>query len=144
MTRRRPESRKRNAGFSLLEALVAASFLGFAFLAFNAATITLTRGMKTADSLSAANGLAQQRLELMRSVELDDPMHNPGNYSDGGNPMTADGQAGGIFNRTWAVSARDVPDFGLKTVVVTVAWNDPLPHQTRLAGFVRCSEVPCP
>jgi hypothetical protein len=32
----------------------------------------------------------------------------------------------------------------LKTLTVTVAWNDPQPHTMQLAGFVRCSEVPCP
>jgi hypothetical protein len=58
--------------------------------------------------------------------------------------MTADGLPGGIFNESWVVSAPDTPDFGLKTVVVTVSGNDPLPHQTQLAGFVRCSVVPCP
>jgi Tfp pilus assembly protein PilV len=140
----RAESRQREGGFSLLEALVAASFLGFALLAFNSASLTLTRGTKTADSTSAANAMAQERLELMRSMPLGHASHNPGNYTSANNPMTADGQPGGIFNESWVVSAPDVPDFGLKTVVVTLNWNDPLPHQTQLAGFVRCSEVPCP
>jgi len=140
-TTRRP---RREGGFSLLEALVAASFLGFALLAFNAASLTLTRGTKTADSTSAANAIAQQRLELMRSMPLGHPSHTSGSYTGANNPMTADGQPGGIFNESWVVSAPDVPDFGLKTVVVTVTWNDPLAHQTQLAGFVRCSEVPCP
>ena len=134
----------REGGFSLLESLVAASFLGFALLAFNAASLTLTRGTKTADSTSAANAIAQQRLELMRSMPLGHPSHNPGNYASANNPMTADGQPNGIFSESWTVSNPDVPDFGLKTVVVTVSWNDPLAHQTQLAGFVRCSVVPCP
>jgi type II secretory pathway pseudopilin PulG len=136
--------RRREGGFSLLEALVAASFLGFSLLAFNAASLTLTRGTKTADSTSAANAMAQQRLELMRSMPLGHASHTSGNYDSASNPMTADGLPGGIFNESWVVSAPDTPDFGLKTVVVTVSWNDPLPHQTQLAGFVRCSVVPCP
>jgi hypothetical protein len=144
MTRPEPRRGRREGGFSLLEALVAASFLGFSLLAFNSASIALTRGTKTADSTAAANAIAQRRLELMRSMPLGHTSHDPGNYTSANNPMTADGQPGGIFSEGWVVSGPDVPDFGIKTVVVTLSWNDPNPHQTQLAGFVRCSEVPCP
>ena len=150
MTMRHPTTdtvrrgRTRSAGFSLIEALVAASFFGVALLAFNQSTLVVTRATKGADSSAAATSLAQETLELMRSLPLEHAWHTPGTYNDPDNPITADGQAGGRFTRTWQVSNRDIPDFGLKTVIVTIAWNDPQPRTMQLGGFVRCAEVPCP
>lgn len=139
-----PPDRRASAGFGLIEALVAAGILGFAMLAFQASAITLTRGSKEADSTAAATALAQQRLELLRSLPLGHPSHTPGNYTDPSNPLTADGQPNGRYTVTWTVSNRDVPDFGLKTVLVNVAWNDPRPRTMRLGALVRCTLVPCP
>jgi type II secretory pathway pseudopilin PulG len=143
-TRPAPGGRRASAGFGLIEALVAAGILGFAMLAFQASTITLTRGEKEADSTAVATALAQQRLELLRSLPLGDPRHTPGTYADPSNPLTADGQPNGRYTVTWQVSNRDVPDFGLKTILVNVAWNDPRPRTMRLGAFVRCTLVPCP
>ena len=136
--------RRRQRGFSLLEALAAASLLAIAFLALNMTSITLARGTKTADGLSAASALAQETLERVRHQPLGSPAHNAGNYADANNPIQANGASGGTFMRTWQVSNRDIPTFGLRTVRVIVAWNDPLPHTMQLAGYVRCSAVPCP
>lgn len=142
--RRRRDRARGDEGFGLIEALVAAAILGFALLAFQASAITLTQGNKGADSTSAATALAQERLELLRSLPLGDPLHTPGNYADPSNPVTADGQPNGRYTVTWNISNRDIPDFGLKTVIVTVAWNDPRPRTMQVGGFIRCSEVPCP
>lgn len=133
-----------SAGFGLVEALVAASFLGVAMLGFIATSVTLTRSAKGADSTAAATALAQEQLELIRSLPLGHPAHTPGNYANPSNPVTADGQPNGRFNVTWAVSNRDVPDFGLKTVLVSVGWTDPEARTMQLGGIVRCSGVPCP
>jgi type II secretory pathway pseudopilin PulG len=142
--RTKPDRRRRQGGFSLLEALGAATLLSVAMLALTMTSITLARGTKTADSLSAATALAQETLEQIRALPLGAPGHAPGDYADPDNPVQADGSPGGRFTRTWSISDEDDPDFGLKTLTVTVAWNDPQPHTMQLAGFVRCSEVPCP
>lgn len=139
-----PPERRASAGFGLIEALVAAAILGFALLAFQASAITLTRSAKESDSTAAATALAQQQLELLRSFPLGHAGHTPGNYAHPSNPLTADGQPNGRYTLTWTVSNRDVPDFGLKTVLVSVAWNDPRPRTMQLGGFVRCTLVPCP
>ena len=123
---------------------MAAGMLSLALMAFSATSLTLTQGTRTADSLSAATALAQVQLEEVRAQPLGSPDHTPGSYADTNNPMNADGSPGGKYSRTWVVSGRDVPVPGLKTVVVSVAWNDPLPHTTRLSAYVRCDEVPCP
>lgn len=141
---RRSRDRSRQRGFSLLEALAAASLLAIAFLALNMTSITLARGTKTADSLSAAAALAQETIEQVRNQPLGSVAHNAGNYVDPNNPIQADGTPGGIFTRTWNVSVRDTPDFGLRTLTVTVSWTDTGAHSMQLASYLRCSTVPCP
>jgi Tfp pilus assembly protein PilV len=136
--------RRAQRGISLLEALAATGFLGIALLGFAANSISLTRSAKTADSTSAAHALAQQELERLRSMPLGAAALIPGTYQDANNPLTADGLAGGTFERAWVVSGNDVPTWGLKTVTVTVQWTDPTAtHATRIAAYVRCSTIPC-
>ena len=94
--------------------------------------------------LSAAHALAQHQIERLRSMPLGAAGLTPGAYADGGNPLRADGSAGGgKYNRTWTVSANDVPTWGLKTVTVRVCWAHYGNHCTSVAAYVRCSNVPC-
>lgn len=127
----------------MLEALVATSFLGLALLGLAASTVSVTHSGKTADCLAAANALAVQKLEQLRSTPLGAAQLATGNYADASNPLRADGTAAGTYTRTWTVSAKDTPRLGLKTVTVTVAWRDSRNHSTRVAAFVRCSTIPC-
>ena len=114
-----------------------------ALLAFANNSVSVTRTAKGADDTSAAHGLAQQKLEQLRSMPLGSVSLNPGNYVDAGNPMRADGTANGLFTRRWTVSGNNVPTFGLRTVTVTVSWNDYRAHATTVAAYVRCSVIPC-
>lgn len=141
----RPSSRARRGtrGISLLEALAATSFLSAAILAIGASSISLTRAAKSADSTGAATALALEKLERLRSMPLGATALTPGQYYDTANPLRADGTSGGIYDRSWTVSLNDHPTFGLRTVIVTVAWQDTKPHTARVAAYVRCSTVPC-
>ena len=142
--RPRSADRRRSRGISLLEALVATSFLGIALMAFGQNSVSLTRSAKAADMTSAAHALAQHQIERLRSMPLGAAGLTPGAYADGGNPLRADGSAGGgKYNRTWTVSANDVPTWGLKTVTVRVCWAPYGNHCTSVAAYVRCSNVPC-
>lgn len=143
MVAKRPR-RARQRGFSLVEALAAASLLAAIMMGLNMTSISLARGTKTADSFSVATALATERLEIIRAMPLGDPNHAPGSYADADNPLNSDGTPGGKYNVEWDVSAKDTPTIGLKTVVVSVSWTDTAPHTLQLAGYVRCSEVPCP
>ncbi len=125
----------------MLEALAATVFLAVALMAFAANTISLTHNEKSADSTSAAHALAQQKLEQIRSMPLGAPQAAPGSYTDGA--LAADGTAGGIFSRNWTISANNSPSWGLRTVTVTVSWNDPRAHSTQLSAYIRCSTIPC-
>lgn len=140
----RKARRARQRGFSLVEAVAAASLLAAMMMGLNMTSISLARGTKTADSFSVATALATERLEIIRAMPLGAADHAPGSYEDDDNPLKADGTPGGKYTVTWDVSAKDTPENGLKTVVVAVAWTDHTPHTMQLAGYVRCSEVPCP
>lgn len=112
-------------------------------MALNMTSISLARAAKTADSYSAATALATEQLEIVRSMPVGSAGHAPGNYSSANNPLTADGQAGGRFTRTWTVSGNDTPAAGLRTVTVNVAWTDHDSHSLQLVGFIRCQNRPC-
>jgi Tfp pilus assembly protein PilV len=142
--RRTPRGiRRRSAGFGLIEVLVTIGFAGLVLLGFAANTIAVARHGTTSRNAAAATALAQQQLEALRVLPLDDAGVTPGTYVDAGNPMTADGDPDGIFERSWVVSAPDTPAMGLKTVTVTVEWTDYGAHQTSVGAYVRCSTVPC-
>ena len=141
--RRSTRNARATRGLSLLEALAATGFLGVGLLGLTANSVNMTRSAKTADSVSAASALAVQKIEQLRSMPLGAAQLNPGQYYDSGNPLKADGTSGGIFSRSWTVSLRNQPGFGLKTVTVTVSWKDSKAHTTRVAAYVRCSTVPC-
>ena len=130
-------------GRSLLEALAATSLLGVGLLGLATNSVNLTRTAKNADSVSAASGLAVQKLEQLRSMPLGASGLIPGQYYDDGNPLKADGTSGGPYSRSWTVSAKNQPGFGLKTVTVTIGWKDSQSHTTKVAAYVRCSTVPC-
>jgi Tfp pilus assembly protein PilV len=130
-------------GFSLIEALGATALMCGALLGLAMGAISVSRTAKSADSTAAATALAIEKLEQLRSMPLDAPAFVPGIYFDPANPMTADGQLGGVYRRRWLVSAKDTPKFGVKTVTVTVAWQDSSQHETSVAAYVRCSTVPC-
>src|SRR5262249_51803355 len=124
--------------------MAAATLLAATMMALNMTSITLARNSKMADEHSAAVALATEQLEILRAMPVGSTGHTPGNYSSTGNPLTAAGVAGGKYTRTWNVSAKDTPASGLKTVTVRVAWTDSTAHAVQLAGYVRCSTVPCP
>ena len=103
----------------------------------------LTRVAKVADSTGAATSIATKQLELLRSMPMDAvPYHRPGSYTIGS--YYPNGNSGGAINVTYVTSARDVPTFGLKTLTVTAQWTEMgKSHSAVVAGYVRCSTVPC-
>src|SRR5947209_1899248 len=90
--RRRPaDGRRATRGLSLVDAMIAMVFVSAGVLAVSAGSITLTRGGKLADATNVATALAQQKLELLRSMPLGAAALAPGNYVDAANPLLADG-----------------------------------------------------
>ena len=128
---------------SAVEALAAIAFLGVSLGALAVNSVAGTHRVKLSDSTAAAHALAQQKVEQLRSMPLGSSGLNAGQYYDPSNNLNADGTSGGRFNRSWQVSTRDTPRFGLRTVTVTVSWNDGASHLTKMAAYVRCATIPC-
>ena len=140
----RVRRRQGRAGSGLVEVMVTVGFVAVAFLGFAANTIAVARAHTTSRNAASATALAQQQLEALRNLPVGAPGLTSGTYQDPGNPLAADGGTGGIFHRSWTVSAPDTPGIGLKAVTVLLAWTDQEEHQTAIAAYVRCSTVPCP
>ena len=140
---RRSTRRRSVRGFSLLEALGATALVAGALLGLGMGAINVSQTSKSSDATAAATSLAVERLEQLRSLPLDAADFAPGIYFDPANPMHADGTLGGMYRRSWVVSAKDTPRFGVKTVTVTVEWIDSREHETSVAAYVRCSTIPC-
>ncbi len=109
-------------GFSLIEALVAASLLGIIAMGFAVGADRAVRFNVYSRSVTAATTLAQAKVEELASKVSTDAQLTAGPHSDAANPLTAEGTAGGIYTRTWSVTD-NLPVAGLKTVQVTISWS---------------------
>jgi prepilin-type N-terminal cleavage/methylation domain-containing protein len=104
-------------GYSLVETLIGMVVLGIAIGSASALLIATSRLNSMNQNLPAATALAEAKLEELRNLDL-------ANVVTGADPgkLNAQGDAGGIFSRTWTVQ-NNLPVTGLKTVVVAVAWT---------------------
>jgi prepilin-type N-terminal cleavage/methylation domain-containing protein len=109
-------------GFTLIEALVAASLLSIIALGFAMGADRAVRFNVYSRSLTAATTLAQAKVEELASKISTDAQLTAGNHIDASNPLTAEGTAGGTYTRTWVVTD-NLPASGLKTINVTVTWQ---------------------
>lgn len=109
---RRPPPR-RSRGFTLVEMIVAILLIGVGLMGLAAISSTVTRANVQSSALTAGSALAQERIERLRTEA----------YSaivNGNDTRVVDGVT---YTRTWEVT-NDTPNVGLKTVAVTVSWNE--------------------
>jgi len=102
-------------GFSLIEVLVGLVILAIGLLAIAGMQITATRGNFFSHYLTQASYAAQDRLEFLDNLPIDDIQLQPGNHNDG--TVTISGM---VFNRTYTVNVNG----DLRTISYTVSWND--------------------
>ena len=113
-------------GFSLIEVLIALTFLAIGLLAIASLQVTSVRGNFFSNSLMQATYVAQDRLEFLRVRPLppysfdSDPFLSGGNHPDGNTTIS-----GVVFNRSYTI-ANDAS--GYKKITYTVTWNDGVDH----------------
>ena len=110
----------RERGFSLIEVVIGLIFLAIGLLAVAGLQITSTRGNFFSNHLMQATYVLQDRLESLRSLPLDSPQLQEGNYNDATATLSGVG-----FNPGYTVVANG----NLKTIHYTVTWNDGTNHR---------------
>ena len=136
-----------NKGFTVVELMVAVVITVIAFAGLATMEIACINGNSIASNVTTGITLAQDKMEDLMSLDINDPdlddnnLSNNTNLRDGvedfssvGSAATADdghreenldakGNPGGMYTRFWNV-AEDTPIDGQKTLVVIVTWRD--------------------
>jgi prepilin-type N-terminal cleavage/methylation domain-containing protein len=136
-----------NKGFTVVELMVAVVITVIAFAGLATMEIACINGNSIASNVTTGITLAQDKMEDLMSLDINDPKLDDNNasnnvnlregvedFADVGNLATADdghreenidakGNPGGIYTRFWNV-AEDTPIDGQKTLVVIVTWRD--------------------
>jgi type IV pilus assembly protein PilV len=107
------------SGFSILELLVALAILSVGLFALAGLQQTAIDSNAAARHLTSAAFLAEAKITELKTdgyAGLSD-----GTFNDANNPIDEEGESGGIFTRSWTISA-----FGVnrKLVTVTISWQD--------------------
>ena len=112
---------KKTAGFTLIEILVALVILSISMLAFAGLTVTATRTGAYGGRMTEAVTFAQDKLEELKANSWD-------KIVSGVDQET--GPTGIYYARNWKVLERETRN--LKTVSITIEWNDPVDHSISL------------
>jgi prepilin-type N-terminal cleavage/methylation domain-containing protein len=134
-------------GFTVVELLVAVVVMSIAFAGLATMEVACINGTSIANNVTTGITLAQDKMEELKSLHLDDPElddNNPSNNADlragvedytvegavstaddghRDEDIDADGNPGGMYTRSWNI-AEDTPIDGEKTIVVIVTWKD--------------------
>jgi prepilin-type N-terminal cleavage/methylation domain-containing protein len=131
------------SGFSLLEVLSSVTIFGVVAMGAAAGTMSTIRGNTVSRMNLTASQLIYDQVEKFRAL---DPTDGPaefaqGTHADANNPIDANGDSGGKFNRSWQVT-RNSPSFGLAEITVTVSWTDTRERSIAAATYV-CLQENC-
>ena len=99
-------------GFSLVEVLIGLIILAIGILAIAGLQITSIVGTSFSNNLTQASVLAQDRLEFLKGLPLNDARLDTGTYND---PSDI-----GIFKRSYQANRNANPNF--VTITYTVSW----------------------
>ena len=110
-------------GFTLIEILIALVILSVSLLALAGLMITTTRNTASGGHVTEAATLAQDRLEELRATRWD-------NVVSGQDQRV--GSTGIAYARNWNV----VQNGNLRTITVTINWNDRINHSISLLSVI--------
>lgn len=115
---------EKQTGFSLIELLVGLIFLAVGLLSIAGLQATSVRGNIFSNHLMQATYAAQDRLELLKTLPLDSPQLQAGNYYPG--LITISGVD---FNQSYTVAVKG----NLRTINYIITWNDGMNHNVTLS-----------
>ncbi len=106
-------------GFSLIELLIAMCVMALGMLAAASMQYSAVRNNTTGNTSTQANMLAKATLEMLKGQDIESTALAVGDYVDP-SPVDADGNPGGIYNRSWRI---DPLGASTRRISVTVAWT---------------------
>ena len=110
---------KRNKGFTLVEVLIAMAIFAIGILAVAKMQMWNVKNNTTGNIRTTATMLARAQMEELKSVaDVTTLVSN----ADPNNPVDEDGNAGGIYTRTWTVT-NPLGGSDSRQIVVTVSWS---------------------
>jgi len=110
---------KGSSGFSFIELLIAMAILSMGMLAAVSMHFGSARNNTKGNIYTQANMLAKAQLENLKNQNVD--LLVPGGpVQDPNNPVNAEGQPGGIYNRSWTI---DNLGTAARRITVTVQWD---------------------
>ena len=117
-------------GINLIEVMMASVIFAIGIMALLGMQITAMNSAKFGNQMQAATALGTGEIEDLMLRRPTDAMLTPKNatdpHLDPNNPINEEGQAGGVFTRTWTVQDNFDPDGNLvaKAITMRVNWND--------------------
>ncbi len=127
------DSTRREAGFTLLEVMIAMLILAFGVLGAAAAQLTAMDYARKSRSLTQALYLAEQQIEAFQAMPAADVAAQAGTPNDPGNPIdpTPGDEDLTTYNRSWQIQI-DTPEADVITISVRVDWTDELGQNRRV------------
>jgi prepilin-type N-terminal cleavage/methylation domain-containing protein len=132
------KQKRRTAGFSVLEVMIALSILAFGMLAAMAGQVSALKTIRQSRTQMLAMYLAEEQMEDFRAMTTADviaAISDPNYPDDPTNPIDPDPGDGDAvtFNRRWFIEP-DAVGPGLTRLTVEVDWVSPL-------GFARTTTL---
>jgi len=117
---------KKSKGFSLIEVLIALVILSISLLALAGLMVYTTKSNSWGGHMTEATTFAQDTLERLRVIPW-------ANLVTGAEPATI-GATGITYTRTYTVAPN--ADDSLRTITVTVTWNDGIDHSISFVSAI--------
>ena len=115
-------------GFTLLEVLITLVILSVSLLALAGLMVTTTRNNAFGGNVTEAATFAQDKLEEFRATAWERLLPT----TSGPRTEQKTGSTGTQYVRSWTIE----PTGDLKTVAITIQWNDRINHSIRLVSVV--------
>jgi type IV pilus assembly protein PilV len=89
-------------GFTLIEIMIALAIFSIGILAVAKMQLSSSKNTTTGNITTVAAMLARDKMEELKSEDIATLV--TGNYNDPNNPVDQNGDAGGIFTRSWEIT----------------------------------------
>lgn len=109
----------RSSGFTLIEVMIAMAIFAIGILAVASLQLWNVKNNSTGNFTTLATLLARAQMEQLKNVS---DVTTLASGSDPNNPIDANGNAGGLFTRSWVVT-NPLTGNATRQIQVTVSWT---------------------